>query len=223
MPLSSLPDLPEDKTWNFAYVGRDTSSGELQIDLQKRSFIGIKDIWHPSLVDCLKLRRVRQLTATTYEAAYWSAGTASSLEPRTVIAKVARFEWEIPRLSMETSIYKILQNTGLAPEFVGHVHEHGRIIGFLLTKLEGREASIEDLPLCQSVLKRLHDVGILHGDANKYNFIVHGDTVHLIDFESSKLCDVASASMHAELESLREQLREGTRRGAGFIPLHRLN
>ncbi|KAI2973533.1 hypothetical protein CBS147323_2054 [Aspergillus niger] len=137
-------------------------------------------------------------------------------EDTTVIAKVARFEWEIPRLSQETSIYKQLQDTGLAPRFFGHVHEHGRVIGFILERLKGREAGIKDLPLCQSVLKRLHDIGILHGDVNRYNFIVRGDAVRLIDFERSQQSKGATTLMHAEMESLCEQLLEDTGRGAGF-------
>ncbi|RDH27280.1 hypothetical protein BDQ94DRAFT_154179 [Aspergillus welwitschiae] len=210
-PLSSLPDLPGGDTWNVAYISRDPSSGQILIDRQIRTLIGIVDVWHPSRVDCLELRRLRQLTATTYEATYGSGGS-----PKTVIAKVARFEWEIPRLAQETSTYKILQNTGLAPWFLGHVHEHGRVIGFILEKLEGREANIGDLSLCQSVLGRLHDVGILHGDVNRYNFIVRSDTAYLIDFERSQLCDDTNASMRAEMESLRDQLVEKTGRGAGF-------
>jgi tRNA A-37 threonylcarbamoyl transferase component Bud32 len=99
-----------------------------------------------------------------------------------VIAKVARFEWELPRLSMETLIYKGLEDTDLAPRFIGHVHEHGRVIGFMLEKLEGREANINDLSSCQSALQRLHDIGILHGDANRYNFIIQDGKARLIDF-----------------------------------------
>lgn len=68
MPLSSLPDLPGGHTWNFAYISRDPSSDEILIDRQKRNLIGIADVWHPSRVDCLELRRLRQLTTTTYEA-----------------------------------------------------------------------------------------------------------------------------------------------------------
>ncbi|GLA06017.1 hypothetical protein AnigIFM60653_006538 [Aspergillus niger] len=219
MPLSSLPDLPKDCTWNSAHLSRDKSSGELVVELQKRDLVGIADVWHPSQVDCLKLRRTRQLTATTFEATYCGSEPISSPplnEDTTVIAKVARFEWEIPRLSQETSIYKQLQGTGLAPRFLGHVHEHGRVIGFILERLKGREAGIKDLPLCQSVLKRLHDIGILHGDVNRYNFIVRGDAVRLIDFEKSQQSKGANTLMHAEMESLCEQLVEDTGRGAGF-------
>lgn len=215
MPLGSLPDFPEDDSWNMAYVSRHPSSGELAMDLQYKTFIGIADLWHPMLVDCLELKRIKQLTATTYEATHSFEGSSSTTRLPVVIAKVARFEWELPRLSLETLVYERLENTGLAPRFIGHVHEHGRVIGFILEKLEGREANIEDLSSCQSALQRLHDIGILHGDVNRYNFIVRDDTVRLIDFEKSQLRDGA-AYMQAEMDCLCDQLVEDTGRGAGF-------
>ncbi|GLB05679.1 hypothetical protein AtubIFM57258_000968 [Aspergillus tubingensis] len=220
-PLSSLPNLPGDDTWNCALINRDPASGELTIELQNRNLTDITDIWHPMQVDCLQLRRTRQLTATAFEATYCGSelpSTTTLEKNTTIIVKIARFEWEIPRLSRETSIYKQLQGIyGLAPRFLGHVHEHGRVIGFILEKIEGREAGIEDLVGCQAVLKRLHDIGIIHGDVNRYNFVVRGDgTVRLIDFESSWLDKGAIAIMRAEMESLGEQLVEETGRGAGF-------
>jgi hypothetical protein len=44
MPLSPLPEFPEDHTWNVAYVSRDSSSGEVVMNLQHRNFIGITDL-----------------------------------------------------------------------------------------------------------------------------------------------------------------------------------
>jgi predicted Ser/Thr protein kinase len=216
MPLSSLPKFPEDHTWNVAYVNRDPSSGEVAMKLQQRTFIGITDLWHPVLVDCLDLKRIKQFTATTYEATYSGDEPLATMNSPAVIAKVARFEWELPRLSQETLIYKSLEDTGLAPRFIGHVHEHGRVIGFMLEKLEGREANINDLSSCQSALQHLHDIGILHGDANRYNFIIQDDKARLIDFEKSQLCHGATAYMRAEMESLSDELVEDTGRGAGF-------
>jgi hypothetical protein len=49
----------------------------------------------------------------------------------TIIAKIARFEWEIPRIERETSAYRLLDGSGLAPRFLGHIHENGRIVVFL--------------------------------------------------------------------------------------------
>ncbi|PWY65769.1 alpha-galactosidase A [Aspergillus eucalypticola CBS 122712] len=224
-PLSSLPNLPGDHTWNCALINRDPSNHQITIELQNRNLTGITDIWHSLQIDCLQLRRIRQLTATTFEATHCrttseSLSTTILEENTTIIAKIARFEWEIPLLSRETSIYKQLQGiSDLAPRFLGHVHEHGRVIRIILERVEGREAGIEDLVGCQAVLKRLHDLGFVHGDVNRYNFVVRGDgTVSLIDFESSWQDKAATALMRAEMESLGEQLVERTGRGAGFAP-----
>lgn len=75
-----------------------------------------------------------------------------------MIAKFARFEWEIPRLSQETRACRMLESTGLAPRFLGHINEHGRVIGFVLEKLEGRDADIEVLKACQDSIQRVHDI-----------------------------------------------------------------
>ncbi|KAJ5893419.1 hypothetical protein N7495_005110 [Penicillium taxi] len=159
----------------MAYVNRDQSSGEVAMVLQQRNLIVITHLWHPVLVDCLELERIKQFTATTYEATYSGNEPLVTMSSPVVIVKVARFEWELPRLSQETLVYKSLEYRGIAPRFIGHVHEHGRVIGFMLEKLEGLEANIKDLSSYQSALQRLHNIGILHGDANRYNFIIQDD------------------------------------------------
>jgi hypothetical protein len=73
----------------------------------------------------------------------------------TIIAKIARFEWEIPRIERETRAYQLLEGSGLSPRFLGHIHENGRIMGFLLEKVEGRAASIQDLGICETALEKL--------------------------------------------------------------------
>ncbi|KAE8149335.1 hypothetical protein BDV25DRAFT_167895 [Aspergillus avenaceus] len=214
-PLDSLPYLPESDAWNRARISRDSSTGELKAEVCDEVLPGVQDTWHPESFDCLELQRVKRLTAATFEAT--CPGHTLSKPTSTVVAKIAHFWWEIPRLAQETRIYKSLENTGLAPRFLGHVHEHGRVIGILLEKLDGREANIDDLPACRSVLKKLHAVGIRHGDVNRYNFIVRGDAVKLIDFEGSEMCHGDAASLEAEMASLEGELNECTGRGGGFL------
>ncbi|KAJ5755201.1 hypothetical protein N7533_004744 [Penicillium manginii] len=189
MPLISLPEFPEDQTWNMVYVNRDPSSGEVAMELQQKDFIGITHLWHPVSVDCLELKRIKQFTATTYEATYSGGEPLVTMSSPVVIVKIARFEWELPRVSQETLIYKSLEEKGLAPRFLG------RVIGFMLEQLEGREANIKDLSSCQSALQRLHDIGILHGNANRYISIIQDDKAQLIDFEKSQLCHGSTADI----------------------------
>ncbi|KAB8234608.1 uncharacterized protein BDW43DRAFT_318857 [Aspergillus alliaceus] len=124
--------------------------------------------------------------------------------------------WEISRLSQETRIYKSLENTSLASRFLGHAHEHGRVIGILLEKLEGREANIEDLSAGMPILKYLHNIGIRRGDVNRCNFIIQNETGRLADFERSQAFYGDAASLEAEIESLIDQLNECAGRGGGF-------
>jgi predicted Ser/Thr protein kinase len=136
--------------------------------------------------------------------------------PATVIAKIARFEWEISRVEQEARAYQLLEGSELAPRFLDHVHEDGRIMGFVLEKVAGRPVSIDDLDVCEAALKKLHELGCLHGDANRYNFLITEEGVKLLDFE--RLEENGSLElMQKKLESLRGELTEESGRGGGFL------
>jgi len=217
MPLDSLPPLPYSEDWTIAHVYRDSTSGELEYSLSQRKLAGVEETWHTNSVDCLKLKRVKQLTGATFESTCDSESKPIPAPPLTVIAKIARFEWEIPRIERETRAYQLLEGSGLAPRFLGHIHEHGRVIGLLLEKTQGREAGIGDLAECRTVLERIHKLGLLHGDVNRYNFVVGKELVTMIDFERSQI-DGDESSMRMEIESLSDELTENTGRGGGFRP-----
>lgn len=210
-PLDSISGLLDKGNWNMEYISRDQTR-ELKATLQSVQLAGVQDTWHSNWINCLELARIKQLTGAAFEASY--ASTSTSTPGSSVIAKIARFEWEIPRIEQETRAYRMLENTGIAPRFLGHIHEHGRVMGLLLEKVEGRPAGIEDLSQCRSALQRFHDMGLVHGDINRYNFIIH-DTVRLIDFERSQIC--SGAAMQTEMASLRDQLMEDSGRGGGFM------
>ncbi|DAA72829.1 TPA_exp: Uncharacterized protein A8136_5359 [Trichophyton benhamiae CBS 112371] len=155
-PLQSLPALPKAKEWNTAYISRDPSTSELETRFSNRELVGVHEIWHPNSVDCLTLTRVKQLSANASEVTVSGdrdPDASTSLSPQaTAILKIARFEWEIPRIVQETRAYRLLEGSGLATRFLGHVYEHGRVIGLLVEKTEGREASIGDLLVCKDVV-----------------------------------------------------------------------
>ena len=210
-PLESLPEMPWDSDWTIANIARDELGADLKITYSNRTLEGVKNNWHPISVDCLKLRRTGWSHALTYVATLETAPPETEL-PAEFIAKIASFEFEIFRIEQETRIYQLLEGTGLAPRFLGHVHENGRIIGFMMEKIEGRHASIEDLGTCEAVLRKFHVRKILHGDANRYNFLIEKDGVKLIDFENSRE-DPTEESMSLEMASLHAQLVEETGRG----------
>lgn len=212
MPLYALPPLPyTTDDWTTANISRREDTNELSVSLSSVPLASVKEVWHPESVDCLLLRRVDQLSATTFEC------TCGDRSETTAIAKVARFEWEVPGIERESHAYRLLEGTGVTPLFLAHVTEQGRTIGLLVEKVEGRAAAIEDLEGCRAVLSTVHERGLLHGDVNRYNFIVGDGGVTLIDFETS--CESQDAALlAAEMASLEEQLVETTGRGAGFLP-----
>lgn len=86
-------------------------------------------------------------------------------------------------------------------------------MGVLIKKLEGRMAGIEDISACEAVVRRLHSLGIVHWDLNRHNFVVDdwSRIVRLIEFENAK--DYSNAKAKEEIDSLENQLVEGTGRG----------
>lgn len=87
------------------------------------------------------------------------------------------------------------------------------VIGILLERLDGEFASIDNLSGCEDALRRFHDIGLIHGDPNRYNFIVDKQSglVRMVDYEHTTSLDEESAK--AELQSLASELREETERG----------
>ncbi|KAJ0158827.1 hypothetical protein CTA2_10839 [Colletotrichum tanaceti] len=214
-PIPSLPSLPYNEEWTMANISRDEITGSLKISLSNRTLAGVECQWHKTKVDCLKLGKTKQLTAMAIEARLHSILPISP-SPDIVMAKIARFEWEIPRIEQEARAYQLLEGSGLAPRFLAHVHENGRIVGFLLERIEGRFASVQDLNVCEAALGKLHRLGFLHGDVNRHNFIVTQEGVKLLDFERAQE-NASPESMSKELKGLRAELVDESRRGGGFV------
>lgn len=220
-PLAHLPSLPyEDDNWTVAHITRDVKSGELKTSFLKHQIAGVKNVWHSIKVDVLNLKRIEQLSATTFEATVYDSTTQETNSlPAKIVAKIARFEWEIPRIERETRAYQLLGQleAGLAPRFLGHIHEGGRVMGFMLEKLEDRiDASIGDLKECEQVVRRFHSFGFLHGDVNRYNFLVGEGKVTLIDFECFEESSTEETRSE-EIQSLRVEFVGQSGRGAGFV------
>lgn len=216
-PIQSLPNLPYKEEWTVARISRDATNGDLKTSISNQTLAGVKCQWHNTCINCLELERTKQLTAMAFEATAPHVKLFNSPLPiATVIAKIARFEWEIPRIERETRAYQLLEGSELAPRFLGHIHENGRVMGFVLEKVEGRPASLQDLNLCEQALRKLHDLGCTHGDINRYNFLITNEGAKLIDFEH--LVENASPeSMVKELGRLRAELVDDSGRGGGFI------
>ncbi|KAH7354225.1 hypothetical protein B0T11DRAFT_342349 [Plectosphaerella cucumerina] len=165
-----LPPLDySSSTWKSATITRNPTTYELQSTLSADGQPGVTAIWNPRLVDCFDIERTEFLTLLTQECKW----VTPFHQPETTIAKMARFYWEVPYIEAETQMYQVLDDTGIAPKFLGHIHEEGRVMGILLEKVTGgRSAEPADLERCKAALDRLYKLGYLHGDCNKYNFII---------------------------------------------------
>lgn len=206
-----------DENWVSVYISRNQSSQELELAMSSDPLPGVQTIWHPQMINFLDLERTKSLAVLTQECK-WKTPSSTSQDER-MIAKMARFAWEIRYLEAESKIYQLVEGQDIAPKFLGHIHEAGRVIGMLLEKApNGRHAESADLEICEAALRRFHALGYLHGDCNKYNFIILPDgKVFLIDFDNARACTDARL-LDAEVESLKEQLAETTGRGGGFMP-----
>ncbi|KAH7398263.1 alpha-galactosidase A precursor [Pyrenochaeta sp. MPI-SDFR-AT-0127] len=177
------------------------------------SLPAVTHLWHPLQVDHLELHLGRKLRSNFYEATC----------PRfnsTIIAKFARFAWEIPQLDAETSAYQWIENAQIGPKFLGHISEEGRIVGFIVERISScHHATPEDLALCQQTLLRLHKLRIKHGDINKHNFLMHDKNATLIDFDHATQNNDAN-TLGEEFRMLQAELEETSGRGGRIVEIN---
>ena len=135
---------------------------------------------------------------------------------RALLVKFAEFPWQMPFFEAETTAYEWIDGQGVGPKFLGHFTEAGRVIGFVMEYIDdARSADTRDLAACQSVLAKLHSLGIKHGDINKYNFLVREGRAVLIDFETALRCS-EKKELQAEYEHLEHSLSDSSRRGGTY-------
>ncbi|CAH0044963.1 unnamed protein product [Clonostachys solani] len=206
-----LPALPSGD-WNVSTISRDPNTGQPQFtQVQRAELPGIKQVWHPTQIEFLELRLGKKLRSNVYETQCDHFG-------QTVIAKFARFAWETWMLEAETEAYQWIEGHAIGPNFLGHIAEFGRVIGFLISRIDPcRHANLQDLPLCSSILQKLHDLGIKHGDTNKHNFLISGKEVVLIDFDSAKRTQDTD-ELSKEMSGLKEQFSDES--GRGGVTVH---
>lgn len=136
-----------------------------------------------------------------------------SCDGETRILKIAQFKYEIPYLQQEVSVYSTLTSAGfpLAPRFIGYVYEEtkDRTVGFLMEEIFGNPPDIQNLSECVKTVRLLHTFGIVHGDPNRYNFLMTENGAKVFDFEVSVAKeDVGPAAAQEEIESLEAKLKD---------------
>lgn len=209
--LSNLPQLLPGN-WNLGHLAMSAETASPCFAWTTgKNFSSIETTWHPTYVDFLSLKLGNMLLLNVYEATL-----SQFVSP--VIATFARFPWEIGYYSNETLVYSWIEGHDIGPKFLGHITEEGRVIGFLLAKVEGRHAGINDLHHCRAAVSSLHRLGICHGDLNRHNFLVSSSRAYLVDFEAARRTDDQQI-LDGELHDLGEQLRSKSRKGGSYAIL----
>ncbi|KAF3209745.1 hypothetical protein TWF106_005847 [Orbilia oligospora] len=143
-PPALLQKLPAFLTgdWNCGRIARAENGVPYFVETTKQKLPSINYIWHEKSFDYFSLQIKQRFSAKVYLA------TIPHPKNRDVVAKFARFPWEIEYYALGTRWYERIKGHGIGPEFLGYLTEDGRVIGFLMEKLDGRHATIEDLPAC---------------------------------------------------------------------------
>ncbi|KAH8705027.1 hypothetical protein BGW36DRAFT_421604 [Talaromyces proteolyticus] len=214
---SILPQFPSGD-WNDGLISRDQSTDQAHFArVQRTSFPSVKYQWHKTSVDYLDLTFGKKLRTGIYEVSH-----TRYFDNKVIIAKFARFEWEIGYMENETRAFEWIDGSGIGPQFLGYLTENsngGRVIGFLMERVtNARHAGPEDFAVCQETLRRLHGLGIRHGDTNRFNFLVVGDGLRavLIDFDTARKCD-DQVDLREEFEGLSVSFEDESMRGGGGI------
>jgi predicted Ser/Thr protein kinase len=180
-PPINLPPLSAGD-WDEIHIQLDRHTGAHISNTSRTNHPGMMDTWHPRKIDYLEFVNVDTIQHDRLQVV-----THSDFEVP-VLIKIASFPWEISSLEPEVKMYRLLHGSGTTPEFLGHVTEGGRVMGFITEY-------IEEMPLmkgrnkqgCLTTLHRVHHRGIVHGDAHDGNCMIrkNGSSV-MIDFELSQ-------------------------------------
>ncbi|KAM0325050.1 hypothetical protein ACHAQA_007587 [Verticillium albo-atrum] len=175
-----LPPLPPGE-WNEAHVSVDTDTGRPVFSRTTNNDLpGVTSVWHEVRIDQLDLEQIGCLRPNLRRVTH-------PMFDRPVLAKFAAFPWQVRYLEAETSAYEWIDGKGIGPEFLGHVTEAGRVIGFLMEDVNNaRPAVLADLTECRSLLIKLHALPAKHGNINKDSFLMKGGRAVLLDFETTR-------------------------------------
>jgi hypothetical protein len=120
--LENLPSFPPGN-WTSMNVTR-SAGGTPTYTISSKPLEAVTRIWHPKIVNILGLKETSRLGARV-RIIEWQG--------REVIAKIARFDFEIRLVENETRVYKKLEKDkieypdlpAISPAFVGHLTEDG--------------------------------------------------------------------------------------------------
>ncbi|KAH0846498.1 hypothetical protein AYO21_10149 [Fonsecaea monophora] len=218
-----LPPMPPGD-WNTGHVATHPKQGTPYFSrYAKVELPTIVSTWHPVRIDWLDLEGGQRLRSNIHIATLKKdiGGMRAGHE---VLIKFARFPWETQYFEDETKVYQRLDGQGIAPQFLGHLTEEGRVMGLVIEYIkDARHAGPEDVDACQDTLGNLHRLGMLHGDVNRHNFLVReaggrSKTVTMVDLETASECTDPDA-FEDEIDRLREELRSTDGKGGYHVEI----
>ncbi|GFF59408.1 LOW QUALITY PROTEIN: uncharacterized protein DSM5745_06187 [Aspergillus udagawae] len=202
--LSKLRNIPKwEEEWRTLTVWRGIQGIESTLDEFLLHGLDVSQLNIPSaiflnLLDLTTVSRISdRISRVKYNGETW-------------ILKIAH---EIPALRREVLVYSMLTLNAfpLAPKFIGFAYEETKapIVGFLMEDISGHHPDIHDLTDCMKTVHRLHTYGIVHGDLNRYNFLMTEDGAKISNFEVSVAqTNVDPAAAEEELNLLAIRLED---------------
>ncbi|RYP12821.1 hypothetical protein DL765_007141 [Monosporascus sp. GIB2] len=181
--------------WNMARLSRDPRSGQPYIwNATRMNLLGIDrdQLWHNRAIEYSHLvKHDADLKGDGETTDRLMLVSHPNNNERKMVLKIMALPKAIERdlITNEIRAYKAVEGLEIAPKFLGFVTEEGRPIGFLTEYIEGaRHPRRDEEEACRQALKRFHrKTGLCHPDNNAGNFILKGDRVYIIDFETAGL------------------------------------
>ncbi|KAL4956522.1 hypothetical protein BDW69DRAFT_192374 [Aspergillus filifer] len=178
-----LPDFPP-RDLDDGLIASDPNNNDRPYfsDTKWTEYLSVTHRWHPVSIDLADLVVGKKLRTGIYEVT-----CPPHFGDAVIVAKFARFEWDITYLENKTIAYEWIEGSGIGLRFLGHLTEGG--------------------PGKRNSLSRLHSLGIMHGDINPFNFLICDSEAVLIDFATARKCDDRDA-LRGEFERLSESLQD---------------
>lgn len=188
--------LPEGD-WNVAHIAQDANNDSIHVVRTEKVLLDtIRPVWSPHIVDYTALRDPEQdehgnqpfrQDESKIDGRAFGVGKA--------LVKMSWLPDTTDSLSVETEVHAWINGYGIGPKFLAHLTENNdRVIGYLIEDVQGRTATINDLPACQDVLSQLHMTGHLLGDdfGRSSFLILPSERALITNFSNCERCDIAN-------------------------------
>lgn len=221
--IPQLPTFPEGD-WNEGHIAADPDTHNPYFSrYDKVELPAVVNLWHSEQIDWHDFERDERkgrLRSNIYIATLKRDIGSMKLGDEVVI-KFAKFPWEMRYFEEETQAYERVACHGFGPKFLGHLMEEGRCVGLVIEFIKNaRHAGPEDVDVCQDEMRKLHGLGLLHGDVNRHNFLVREvegrKMVTVVDLETVVECTDEQA-FEEEIDMVKEELQSTSKMGGHYI------